>query len=162
MSCFLVRDGKFNESEVKKIFATAGDFPGCVAARMIDVNLSDLKAQCSACAVGSAQIEALMAEYGKKVVQHYMAAIRKNAEAAVRQFLISRAADSPLVAEDYMGESFLLRSPSPLTEMKTTALSYASRSPLTARTVPPCLTLPEHHPNHIRISMLHNLSRFRA
>lgn len=37
-----------------------------------------------------------------------MAAIRTNAELAVRQFLKTRAADSPLIAEDYMDDGTIL------------------------------------------------------
>lgn len=43
-----------------------------------------------------------MRRYGKEVVQHYMAAIRTNAELAVRSFLKSLGKDH-LEAEDYMG-----------------------------------------------------------
>lgn len=62
MSTFLVRDGKFNHEEIQTIFSKAGDFEGCISTRRMEYNLSDLKAQCSACAVGSAQIHGLFGE----------------------------------------------------------------------------------------------------
>ncbi|OCF32026.1 5-oxoprolinase (ATP-hydrolysing) [Kwoniella heveanensis BCC8398] len=101
MSEFLVRDGVFLEKNIRDIFAKAGEYPDCIATRQIDVNLSDLKAQCSACAVGSTQITALFKEYGQSVVQHYMAAIRANAELSVRDFLKTRI-KKELYAEDFM------------------------------------------------------------
>ncbi|WVQ85372.1 hypothetical protein IAT38_007537 [Cryptococcus sp. DSM 104549] len=109
MSTFLVRDGVFNEEEITEIFLQAGKLDSRVkATRGLDKNLSDLKAQCAACAVGSTQIHALFLEYGKKVVQHYMAAIRTNAELAVRNFFKTRAGE-PLVAEDYMDDGTIIR-----------------------------------------------------
>ncbi|ORY27110.1 putative cytoplasm protein [Naematelia encephala] len=107
-STFLVRDGVLNEQEIRDIFAKAGEYPGCLVSRQIDVNFSDMKAQCSACAVGSAQIHSLFGEYGKEVVQHYMAAIRLNAELAVRSFLKTWVG-VPLVAEDYMDNGAIIR-----------------------------------------------------
>lgn len=62
MSTFLVRDGVFDEAGIREIFAKAGQFEDCLASRQIDVNLSDLKAQCAACAVGSTQIHSLFGE----------------------------------------------------------------------------------------------------
>ena len=61
-STFLVRDGKWNDEEVRDIFEQAGNIPGCLATRRIDHNVSDLKAQCAACAVGTAQIHGLFEE----------------------------------------------------------------------------------------------------
>lgn len=62
VSTFLVRNGEFNLPEVTRIFEAAGSYSDCLASRQLDVNISDLKAQCSACAVGSAQIEELFEE----------------------------------------------------------------------------------------------------
>ncbi|WWD04682.1 hypothetical protein V865_002753 [Kwoniella europaea PYCC6329] len=86
-STFIVRDGVFNEKEVVDAFMAAGDYPNCKPTKRIDHNLSDLKAQVSACAVGTAQLHALFEEYGKDVVHFYMRAIRKNAEACTRDAL---------------------------------------------------------------------------
>lgn len=123
MSEFLVRDGVFNESGMREIFARAGDSLDCLATRQIDVNISDLKAQCSACAVGSNQIIGLFNEYGKDVVQHYMGAIRANAELSVRDFLKAQH-KTEITAEDYMGE---LQQSSGVTayDLQTTARSFA-------------------------------------
>jgi 5-oxoprolinase (ATP-hydrolysing) len=71
-STFIVRDGVFNESEIVEAFMKAGTYPGCKATKRLDHNLSDLKAQCSACAVGTAQLHALFEEYGQAVVHFYM------------------------------------------------------------------------------------------
>ena len=50
----------------------AGEYPNCKPTKRLDHNISDLKAQCSACAVGVAQMAALFDEYGVDAVQHYM------------------------------------------------------------------------------------------
>lgn len=71
-SMFIVRDGEFNEQGVVEHFAKAGTYPGCKATKRLDHNISDLKAQCSACAVGSTQLKALFDEYGNEVVHFYM------------------------------------------------------------------------------------------
>ncbi|WVF66760.1 hypothetical protein IAT40_001502 [Kwoniella sp. CBS 6097] len=86
-STFIVRDGIFNEKEIVDTFMKAGDFPNCKPTKRIEHNLSDLKAQCSACAVGTSQLHALFDEYGKDVVHFYMKAIRDNAEACTRDAL---------------------------------------------------------------------------
>ncbi|KAL7421183.1 hypothetical protein Q5752_004068 [Cryptotrichosporon argae] len=90
LSPFLVRDGVFYETGVREIFAKAGEYPDCMATRQININLSDLKAQ-----------------YGKEVVQHYMAAIRTNAELGVRSFLKSRAGEV-LESEDYLDDGTII------------------------------------------------------
>ncbi|WVQ78999.1 hypothetical protein IAT38_001091 [Cryptococcus sp. DSM 104549] len=108
MSTILVRDGVFNEAEIRRIFDKAGEYPGCMKTRKIENNLSDLKAQCAACAVGSSQIHALFAEYGKQVVQHYMGAIRLNAEVAVRNFFKSQAG-RVLQTEDYLDDGTIIK-----------------------------------------------------
>lgn len=116
-STFLVRDGVFNEEEVRQVLAACGEFPNCLPSRRFEDNISDLKAQCASCAVGSAQIHDLFREYGKEVVQFYMKgetvrsktaaadgpAIRDNAELGVRNFLKGYAGQV-LRAEERMGE----------------------------------------------------------
>lgn len=62
LSTFAVRDGKFMLDDLTAIFNKAGEYPNCMAPRQLEVNMSDLKAQCSACAVGSAQIHDLFDE----------------------------------------------------------------------------------------------------
>lgn len=71
-STFVIRDGVFNEKEVSDIFMKAGEYPGCKPTKRLDHNISDLKAQCSACTVGTTQLHALFDEYGKQVVHFYM------------------------------------------------------------------------------------------
>lgn len=103
----LVSDGKFDEEGIKEIFEEAGNYPNCLAARRFQDNLSDLKAQVSACAVGSAKIQDLFQEYSKDVVLFYMKGIRLNAEIAVRAFLqqVHKARNGkPLQAIDYMDD----------------------------------------------------------
>lgn len=62
MSHFLVRGGVFDEKGIREILAKAGEYDDCLASRQMQVNLSDLKAQCAACAVGSTQIHSLFNE----------------------------------------------------------------------------------------------------
>ncbi|VEU21585.1 DEKNAAC102522 [Brettanomyces naardenensis] len=82
----LVSEGKFDEEGIVKLFMDAGKYPGCSATRKINDNLNDLRAQVSANQKGIGLVEGLFKEYGKKYVQFYMAAIRHNAEVAVRDF----------------------------------------------------------------------------
>ena len=76
------------EKEIVPIFKAAGDYPGCLASRRIQDNISDLQAQAAANAVGgklpmqpyrkiylliihviiAVQIEDLFEEFGGKVV----------------------------------------------------------------------------------------------
>ncbi|KAK4686968.1 5-oxoprolinase (ATP-hydrolyzing), partial [Tremellales sp. Uapishka_1] len=78
-STFVIRDGVFNEKEIVETFMKAGDFPGCKPTKRIEHNLSDLKAQCSACALGTSQLNHLFEEYGKDVVHFYMKACTRDA-----------------------------------------------------------------------------------
>ncbi len=71
-STFVIRDGIFNEKEIVDTFMKAGDWPGCKPTKRIEHNLSDLKAQCSACVLGTTQLGSLFAEYGTEVVHFYM------------------------------------------------------------------------------------------
>jgi 5-oxoprolinase (ATP-hydrolysing) len=50
----------------------------------------------------------LTIRYGKEVVQHYMGAIRNNAEIAVRELLRTRVKESPLIAEEYMDDGAVI------------------------------------------------------
>jgi 5-oxoprolinase (ATP-hydrolysing) len=88
-------------------YAAPGQYPGSEPSRRIADNLSDLKAQCAACAVGAQQVQILFEEYGKDVVQFYMTSIRKNAEVAVRKFFKQIATENggkPLYAMDHMDD----------------------------------------------------------
>lgn len=106
-SHMLVSDGKFDEAGIKTIFEEAGNYEGCLAARRFQDNLSDMKAQVSACSVGSSKIQDLFTEYGRKVVLFYMTAIRQNAELGVRAYLkrvYKERNGVPLSAIDYMDD----------------------------------------------------------
>ena len=121
-STFAVRDGVFNEEEIVEAFMRAGDFPGCKATKRLDHNISDIKAQCSACAVGTTQLHALFDEYGKDVVHFYMkgkrsdrqwryqltVAIRDNAEACTRDALRPHAG-KVYQATDYFDEGTVVK-----------------------------------------------------
>lgn len=106
-SHLLVSDGQFDEAGIKAIFEEAGNYAGCLAARRFQDNLSDLKAQVSACSVGSRKIQDLFAEYSRDVVLFYMRNIRLNAELGVRAFLKKThqlRRGKPLQAIDYMDD----------------------------------------------------------
>ncbi|ORY25472.1 putative cytoplasm protein [Naematelia encephala] len=107
-STFIIRDGVFNEKEVVDKFMKAGEYPGCKATKRIEHNLSDLKSQCSACAVGTTQLHALFEEYGKEVVHFYMKAIRDNAEACTRDALKAYAGKS-YSAVDYFDDGTVVK-----------------------------------------------------
>ncbi|KAL7421442.1 hypothetical protein Q5752_004328 [Cryptotrichosporon argae] len=107
-STFIIRDGLFNEKEIVDTFMKAGDYPGCKATKRLDHNLSDLKAQCSACALGTSQLHALFDEYGKDVVTFYMGAIRANAEACTRAALKPYAGRS-YAATDYFDDGTVVK-----------------------------------------------------
>ncbi|MEA3011214.1 MAG: hypothetical protein QOJ91_2906 [Sphingomonadales bacterium] len=83
----LVDEGRFLEAEIRALL-TSGPWP----ARRPDRNLSDLKAQIAACARGAAEMRRVAGEYGRDVVDAYMAHVQANAEEAVRR-LIGRLSD---------------------------------------------------------------------
>ncbi|HEX8571613.1 MAG TPA: hydantoinase B/oxoprolinase family protein [Allosphingosinicella sp.] len=86
-NALLVDEGRFLEAEMRELLAS-GPWP----ARKPDRNISDLKAQIAACARGSAEMRRVAAEYGRGVVDAYMAHVQANAEEAVRR-LIGRLGD---------------------------------------------------------------------
>jgi 5-oxoprolinase (ATP-hydrolysing) len=77
----------FLEAEIRALLAS-GPWP----ARRPDRNLSDLKAQVAACARGAAEMRRVAGEYGREVVDAYMAHVQGNAEESVRR-LIGRLSD---------------------------------------------------------------------
>jgi 5-oxoprolinase (ATP-hydrolysing) len=83
----LVDEGRFLEAEMRALLAS-GPWP----ARKPDRNISDLKAQVAACARGAAEMRRVAGEYGRDVVDAYMAHVQANAEEAVRR-LIGRLRD---------------------------------------------------------------------
>jgi 5-oxoprolinase (ATP-hydrolysing) len=78
----LVDGGRFLEAEMRTLLAS-GDWP----ARRPDRNISDLKAQVAACARGAAELKRVAGEYGRAVVDAYMAHVQANAEEAVRRLI---------------------------------------------------------------------------
>ena len=78
----LVDAGGFLEEEMRALLAS-GDWP----ARRPDRNISDLKAQVAACARGAAELRRVAGEYGRAVVDAYMAHVQANAEEAVRRLI---------------------------------------------------------------------------
>jgi 5-oxoprolinase (ATP-hydrolysing) len=86
-NALLVDEGRFLEAEMLALLAS-GQWP----ARRPDRNISDLKAQIAACARGAAEMRRVAGEYGREVVDAYMAHVQANAEEAVRR-LIGRLRD---------------------------------------------------------------------
>jgi 5-oxoprolinase (ATP-hydrolysing) len=86
-NALLVDKGRFLEEEIRALLAS-GPWP----ARRPDRNISDLKAQVAACARGAAEMRRVAREYGREVVDAYMAHVQANAEEAVRR-LIGRLSD---------------------------------------------------------------------
>ncbi len=78
----LVEDGRLLEGETRALFS-AGRYP----ARNIDMNIADLKAQIAACRRGSDELQAMVSEFGRPVVEAYMGHIQSNAEEAVRRII---------------------------------------------------------------------------
>jgi 5-oxoprolinase (ATP-hydrolysing) len=86
-NALLVDEGRFLEGEMRRLLAS-GDWP----ARNPDRNISDLKAQVAACARGAAEMRRVAGDYGREVVDAYMAHVQANAEESVRR-LIGRLSD---------------------------------------------------------------------
>jgi 5-oxoprolinase (ATP-hydrolysing) len=81
-NALLVDAGRFLEAEMRALLA-GGEWP----ARSPDRNISDLKAQVAACARGAAELRRIAADYGRDVVDAYMAHVMANAEEAVRRLI---------------------------------------------------------------------------
>ncbi|KAH7310834.1 Hydantoinase B/oxoprolinase-domain-containing protein [Stachybotrys elegans] len=108
ISEFLVRDGIFDEEKITKLMLhDPAQYPGCSGTRKLADNINDLKAQVSANAKGAALLDDLIAENGLATVHFNMHAITNNAEACVREFLLStyeKTGGKPLHAVDYMDD----------------------------------------------------------
>ncbi|MGA0544499.1 hydantoinase B/oxoprolinase family protein [Brevundimonas sp. VNH65] len=76
----LVDEGRLLEDQTRALFAS-GRYP----ARNIDMNLADLKAQVAACTRGAEELQSMVAEFGRPVVEAYMGHVQTNAEEAVRR-----------------------------------------------------------------------------
>jgi 5-oxoprolinase (ATP-hydrolysing) len=83
----LVDAGSFREAELRALLGS-GDWP----ARNPDRNVADLKAQVAACARGASELKRVAGEYGRDVIDAYMAHVMAYAEEAVRR-LIDRLHD---------------------------------------------------------------------
>ncbi|MGD2131571.1 MAG: hydantoinase B/oxoprolinase family protein [Maricaulaceae bacterium] len=78
----ILHDGEFDEAAVRAALA-AGAYP----ARNPDNNIADLKAQLAACARGAEELQRLVSDHGRAVVEAYMGHVQANAEAAVRRVI---------------------------------------------------------------------------
>ncbi|TWB51496.1 hydantoinase B/oxoprolinase family protein [Nitrospirillum viridazoti] len=78
----LVEGGRFREDETRALLAS-GRYP----ARNPDQNIGDLRAQVAACAKGAEEMAAMVGQFGRDVVEAYMAHMQDNAEEAVRRVI---------------------------------------------------------------------------
>ena len=83
----IVDKGVFQEAALIAELNAPGKYPGCSGTRLLQDNLSDLKAQIAANQRGIQLVTELIDAYGLDVVQAYMGHIQTNAEVAVRQVL---------------------------------------------------------------------------
>ncbi|NNM78137.1 5-oxoprolinase [Sphingomonas sp. ID1715] len=81
-SLLVVEDGTLLEAEFRAALAS-GPWP----ARDPDRNVGDLRAQIAACARGAAELDRIVAQYGRPTVVAYMRHVQENAAEAVRQVL---------------------------------------------------------------------------
>ncbi len=108
----IVSEGVFREDDIKKLFAEAGNHPGCSATRRIDHNITDIQAAISANVRGATLMNALFEEFGSKTVMFYMNQIQILAAKTVRSFLretYDKFEGKPLEAEDYFDDGTLLK-----------------------------------------------------
>ncbi len=89
----LIDQGRLCEAETRTLLAS-GDWP----ARNIDQNLADLKAQAAACTRGSEELTRMVGEFGREVVEAYMAHVQANAEEQVRR-VIGKLTDGEFACE---------------------------------------------------------------
>merc|ERR1719233_531194 len=107
----IVNAGNFQEAELIAHLNTPSQFPGCSGTRLLQDNLSDLKAQIAANHKGINLVNELIDQYTLEVVQAYMGHIQSNAEVAVRDMLkvigekaFIKTGQSVLIAEDAMDD----------------------------------------------------------
>ena len=107
----IVKAGEFQEAELRELLMAPARHPGCSGTRLMQDNLSDLKAQIAANHKGIALVNELIDQYSLEVVQAYMGHIQANAEVAVRDMLKQigaearqRTGQSLLEAEDAMDD----------------------------------------------------------
>jgi len=92
----LVRDGKFNEREIRSILSS-GPYP----ARNIDERISDLRSQVAANQAGIRELTTLIKNYGIGTVQAYMLYIRQNAAQAMGDALLEFVRDQPVFESSF-------------------------------------------------------------
>ena len=93
----LVDGGRFQEAEIAALLSSH-PYP----ARNVGQNLADLRAQIAANERGVAGLRALVAEYGRDVVEAYMGHVMDNAEESVRR-VIDALSDSAFAVETDQG-----------------------------------------------------------
>ena len=76
----LVESGRLRDAETRALFAS-GPWPS----RNVDQNMADLKAQVASCQRGADELNRMVVEFGRPVVEAYMAHVQANAEDAVRR-----------------------------------------------------------------------------
>jgi len=86
-SFHIVKEGEFQEESLTAALMAPAQHPGCTGTRLLQDNLSDLKAQIAANHKGIQLVSELIDQYGLDVVQAYMMHIQNNAEVAVRDML---------------------------------------------------------------------------
>ncbi len=91
----LVTNTKFQEEALRELFKSS---------RIIEDNISDLRAQVAANNKGIELIQDLIKTYSLELVLKQMQAIQENAETAVRELLKKFSTNSELIANDYLDD----------------------------------------------------------
>jgi len=112
----IVRAGQFQEVALTEALMAPAQHPGCTGTRLLQDNLSDLRAQIAANQKGIQLVSELIDQYGLDVVQAYMGHIQHNAEVAVREMLkiigesaIEKTGCSVLLAADSMDDGSIIQ-----------------------------------------------------
>eukprot|EP00088_Acartia_fossae_P069611 TRINITY_DN9141_c0_g1_i1.p1 TRINITY_DN9141_c0_g1~~TRINITY_DN9141_c0_g1_i1.p1 ORF type:complete len:1151 (+),score=248.77 TRINITY_DN9141_c0_g1_i1:82-3453(+) len=112
----IVAGGEFQEAALTEALMAPGQYPGSSGTRLLQDNLSDLKAQIAANHKGIQLVSELIDQYGLDVVQAYMGHIQSNAEVAVRDMLkvigaraFEKTGRSSLFAKDSMDDGSLIQ-----------------------------------------------------
>lgn len=127
----IVDNGIFLEEDVRGAFLAAGGLPGCSPTRRLDDNISDIKAQISANQRGITLLQKMCAEFTFPVVHHYMSAIQRNSETAVRDFLkhVSQTRVMPLTATDHFDDGTVLKVTISIDESGAAVFDFAGTGP---------------------------------
>lgn len=103
----LVEGEEFQEAGITAILNEPGKVEGSSGTRNLSDNLADLRAQVAANQRGIVLVTELIDECGLDVVLAYMQHIQENAEVAVREMLMARAAEFAPEALDADGKAVL-------------------------------------------------------